>query len=117
MREASSITRNFGKKIQAHIHTEIFRDNPVPGQIMGCPVNIFFDYQKWIDEKLIDSITLRSSWFEALEDPPDLDSLVDSLSVFISAITKIRYSPTAALLSNGIESENVPNEESSTVSV
>ena len=73
MREASSITRNFGKKIQAHIHTEIFRDNPVPGQIMGCPVNIFFDYQKWIDEKLIDSITLRSSWFEALEDPPDLD--------------------------------------------
>ena len=74
IRETSSMTRNFGKKMQVHIHTEVFRDDPAPGQIMGCPVNIFFDYQKWFDEKLIDSITLRSSWFEALEDPPESDS-------------------------------------------
>jgi hypothetical protein len=74
IRTASLMTRNLGKKMQVHIHTEIFRDNPSPGQIMGCPVNIFFDYQKWFDENLIDLVTLRSSWFEGLEDPPESDS-------------------------------------------
>ena len=70
-REASRKARERGKKMQFHLHTEAFRSNPVHGQIIGFPPNIFFDWKLWIDEGLADGITFRTSWFEGWEDPPE----------------------------------------------
>ena len=56
--------------MQVHLPTEAFRRDPCPGQLMGFPANIQFDWKTWLKEGLVDGITLRTSWFEALEDPP-----------------------------------------------
>ena len=70
LRETSRRLRQAGKKMQVHLHTEAFRPDPCPGQLMGFPANIHFDWKTWLNEGLVDGITLRTSWFEALEDPP-----------------------------------------------
>ena len=70
VRETSQRLRRAGKKMQVHLHTEAFRPDPCPGQLMGFPANIHFDWKTWLKEGLVDGITLRTSWFEALEDPP-----------------------------------------------
>ncbi len=50
---------------------------------MGFPANLHFDWQSWLSEGLVDAITLRTSWFEGLEDPieskPDRSRLVPAL--------------------------------------
>ena len=38
---------------------------------MGFPANLHFDWKTWLAEGLFDGATLRTSWFEAWEDPPD----------------------------------------------
>jgi hypothetical protein len=68
LREASKRVRASGRKMQVHIHTEAFRPNPCHGQLMGFPANIDFDWKRWLNETLVDSVTLRTSWFEAGED-------------------------------------------------
>ena len=70
VRETSHRLRKAGKKMQVHLHTEAFRPDPCPGQLMGFPANIHFDWKMWLNEGLVDGVTLRTSWFEALEDPP-----------------------------------------------
>ena len=71
IRNSSRKTRSLGKKFQFHMHTEAFRKNPVHGQILGFPPNIIFEWETWLNEKLIDGATFRTSWFEGWEDPPD----------------------------------------------
>ncbi len=71
VREASRETRRAGKLFQVQVHTEAFRPNPVFGQIMGFPANLHFAWRKWLEEGLVDAITLRASWYEAAEDPLD----------------------------------------------
>jgi len=71
VRETSERVRRVGKKLQFHLHTEAFRPNPVHGQIMGFPANVHYDWKTWVWEGLIDGATLRTSWFEAWEDPPE----------------------------------------------
>jgi hypothetical protein len=66
---ASKRLRNAGKKMQVHIHTEAFGSNPCHGQLMGIPANIRFDWKNWLKDGLVDGVTLRTSWFEAMEDP------------------------------------------------
>ena len=58
-----------GKRMQVHVHTEAFRSDPCHGQLMGFPDNIRFDWQTWLNQRLVDGITLRTSWFEAMEEP------------------------------------------------
>ena len=71
LREMSRRVRGLDKRLQFHLHTEAFRPDPVHGQIMGFPPNVHFDWKTWIAEGLMDGATLRTSWFEAWEDPPD----------------------------------------------
>jgi hypothetical protein len=71
LREMSRRVRGLDKRLQFHLHTEAFRPDPVHGQIMGFPPNVHFDWKTWIAEGLMDAATLRTSWFEAWEDPPD----------------------------------------------
>lgn len=68
--KSSNKARNLGKEFHFHMHTEAFRENPVHGQILGFPPNINFDWETWVNEKLIDGATFRTSWFEGWEDPP-----------------------------------------------
>ena len=70
MRRTSNRARSMGRKMQAHIHTEAFRADIVHGQIMGFPPNTHFAWQDWMRDGLLDGITFRTSWFEALEDMP-----------------------------------------------
>ena len=72
MHEASRLTRERGKKFQAHFHAEAFRTDPSFGQMNGIPPNIEFQWRRWLDENLLDSIYLRTSWFEASEDPDEV---------------------------------------------
>lgn len=67
----SNKVRSAGKKMQIHMHTEAFRQDPCHGQMMGIPPNIYFDWKSWISQGLLDGITLRTSWFEALESPSE----------------------------------------------
>ena len=69
LREASALIRAEGKKLQVHLHAEAFRPDPVFGQQHGLPANIEFQWRRWLKEKLVDEILLRTSWFEAAEDP------------------------------------------------
>ncbi len=69
VREASRRVRARGKRMQVHVHTEAFRADPCHGQLMGFPANIRFEWQRWLRERLVDGITLRTSWFEGMEDP------------------------------------------------
>ena len=71
MREASARVRRAGKKMHVHLHAEAFRPDPSQGQLMGFPANIHFDWRTWLTEGLVDSATLRTSWWEGLEDPPE----------------------------------------------
>lgn len=69
VRDTSRRVRSTGVKLQAHLHTEAFRPAPCHGQMMGIPPNIDFEWATWLAEGLLDGVTLRSSWFEGLEDP------------------------------------------------
>ena len=71
VREASRRTRQAGKLFQVQVHTEAFRPDPVFGQIMGFPANLHFSWRQWLEEGLVDAVTLRASWYEAAEDPLD----------------------------------------------
>ncbi len=68
--EASRRVRSAGGKMQAHLHAEAFRPDPCHGQLMGFPANISFQWRDWLKSGLLDEATLRTSWFEAIEDPP-----------------------------------------------
>ena len=84
IRRTSNRARSMGRKMQAHIHTEAFRPDIVHGQIMGFPPNTHFAWQDWMRAGLLDGITFRTSWFEALEDlpgtPPVRSRLTNALS-------------------------------------
>jgi hypothetical protein len=69
LRESSALVRAQGKKLQVHLHAEAFRPDRVFGQQYGVPDNIDFQWRRWIKEGLIDEVYLRTSWFEAAEDP------------------------------------------------
>ena len=80
MRRSSNRARSMGRKMQAHIHTEAFRPDIVHGQIMGFPPNTHFAWQDWMRGGLLDGITFRMSWFEALEDQPGAPPVRSRLS-------------------------------------
>ena len=84
VRETSRKVRAAGKKMQFHMHTEAFRPNPVHGQIMGIPPHLDFQWRTWLKEGLMDGITLRTSWFEAWEDPPQSEAARSRLSTALS---------------------------------
>ena len=69
VRAASALVRSRGKKLQVHLHAEAFRPELTFGQQHGMPVNIEFQWRRWIEEGLVDEVHLRTSWFEAAEDP------------------------------------------------
>lgn len=68
-RAAAALIRQRGRKVQLHLHAEAFRPDPVFGQLHGVPANVEFQWQRWLDEGLADEVLLRTSWFEAAEDP------------------------------------------------
>ena len=55
------------KSMHVHMHTEAFRPEPSHGQAMGFPPNIHFDWSAWLEEGLVDGVTLRTTWFEGME--------------------------------------------------
>lgn len=69
LQEVSSLVHSRGKKLQVHLHAEAFRPNLTFGQKHGIPINIDFQWKRWIEEGLVDEVHLRTSWFEAAEDP------------------------------------------------
>jgi hypothetical protein len=69
VRDASRLVRGRGKKLQVHLHAEAFRERPVFGQQNGVPASIEFQWRRWLESGWVDSAYLRTSWFEAAEDP------------------------------------------------
>lgn len=69
LRQVSDLVRSDGKKLQVHLHAEVFRAQPVFGQQNGVPANIDFQWRRWLRSGWVDSVYLRTSWFEAAEDP------------------------------------------------
>jgi len=69
VKAASELVRARGKKLQVHLHAEAFRPKLTFGQQHGMPANIDFQWKQWIADGLIDEVHLRTSWFEAAEDP------------------------------------------------
>jgi hypothetical protein len=80
LQAASRRTRAAGRRFLAHLHTEAFRPNPVHGALMGIPPTIDFQWQRWLDDGLLDGATLRTSWYESLgpEERDDLPALLAS---------------------------------------
>lgn len=69
VREASQTVRSRGKKLHVHLHAEAFRHALVFGQQNGIPGGIDFQWKRWLREGWVDEVYLRTSWFEAAEDP------------------------------------------------
>ncbi|HRE83613.1 MAG TPA: hypothetical protein PLN52_21385 [Opitutaceae bacterium] len=67
--EASRLVRSRGKKLHVHLHAEAFRPSLVFGQQNGIPAGIDFQWKRWLREGWVDEVYLRTSWFEAAEDP------------------------------------------------
>ena len=67
VRAARLRAESAGKPLLIHLHTEAFRPSPPPGAIMGFPANLLFDWRGWLDDGLVDAVTLRTSWFESYE--------------------------------------------------
>jgi hypothetical protein len=59
--------------MQVHLHTEAFRPAPPHGALMGFPANLRFDWPGWLDAKLADAATLRTSWYEAMGPRENVD--------------------------------------------
>ncbi|MBL9193472.1 MAG: hypothetical protein JNJ82_14045 [Opitutaceae bacterium] len=75
---ASGLVRSRGKKLEVHLHAEAFRPDPVFGQQNGVPSGIDFQWKRWIESGWVDEVYLRTSWFEAAEDPLGAKSTVRS---------------------------------------
>lgn len=71
LKVTSHKVRLAGAKMQCHVHTEAFRTDVCHGQLMGFPANINFAWKDWISGGFVDGVTLRTSWFEALESPSE----------------------------------------------
>jgi len=84
VRAASTLVRARGKKLQVHLHAEAFRSSRVFGQQHGMPDNLEFQWRRWLEEGLVDEVQLRTSWFEAAEDP--LGAKETSLSKLTNAL-------------------------------
>ncbi|MFZ9681799.1 MAG: hypothetical protein ACO3DQ_01135 [Cephaloticoccus sp.] len=69
VRDAAALVRKHGRRTQLHLHAEAFRPDRVFGQVHGIPANVEFQWPRWLDEGLADEVVLRTSWFEAAEDP------------------------------------------------
>lgn len=69
VRDAAGLVRDRGKRMQLHLHAEAFRTERVFGQQHGVPDNVEFQWRRWLEEGLADEVVLRTSWFEAAEDP------------------------------------------------
>ena len=69
IRETSRKVRRAGKRMQVHLHPDLFRDvsNPRPGK--GSSANIHFDWKGWLKEGLADGATMRLNRFEGITDP------------------------------------------------
>jgi hypothetical protein len=74
VRAAAALVHARGKQFHVHLHAEAFRPDPVFGQLNGVPANIDFQWRRWLDEGLLDGVYLRTSWFEAAEDPLNAQS-------------------------------------------
>ncbi|MDB6168497.1 MAG: hypothetical protein JWM88_1361 [Verrucomicrobia bacterium] len=69
LREAAMLVRARGRKLHVHLHAEAFRRDLTFGQQNGMPANIEFQWRRWMEEGWVDEAYLRTSWFEAAEDP------------------------------------------------
>lgn len=96
LRQASARIRGKGKRTHVHLHAEAFRPNPCHGQLMGFPDNIHFDWRTWLRAGLVDSATLRASWWEGLEDPPGKGAVNRSRLANVLADPVVRKMLTAA---------------------
>jgi len=83
VREASVLVRSCGKKFQVHLHAEAFRPHRVFGQQNGVPANIDFQWRHWLKSGWVDSVYLRTSWFEAAEDPLGATTLRSRLNTLL----------------------------------
>src|SRR5204863_511764 len=91
LRSAREMLRRSSRSLHVHLHTEAFRPDPVHGQLMGFPANIDFQWQRWLEEGLVDAATLRVQWYESLGPPnnDDLPALLDD-PIVADAIARAR---------------------------
>ena len=72
LREAKKIVNSFGKKMHHHLNVEYFREEPPYDRRMAYPWNMRIEWEKWLEEGLLDEATLRTFTFTpafVLNDP------------------------------------------------
>jgi hypothetical protein len=72
LREAKKLVQSCGKKMHHHLNVEYLREDPPYGRRMAYPWNIRMEWEKWLEEGLLDEATLRTFEFApkfVLNDP------------------------------------------------
>ena len=59
LRETAGKVRRAGKKMQVHMHPDVFRPNPSPRERYWSLTNIDYDWRSWFSEGLVDGSIMR----------------------------------------------------------
>jgi hypothetical protein len=59
LRESHRRLAKAGKQMRYNLQIDFFRPNPPPSRLLAYPANIHFDWQRWVDEGLLDGSILR----------------------------------------------------------
>ncbi len=60
LRQVKRRTKARGKVLRYHLNMDYFRPDPPPDRAPAYPANLTFDWQRWLDEGLLDAAVLRS---------------------------------------------------------
>ena len=72
LRDAKNLVNSYGKKMHHHLNIEYLREDPPYDRRMAYPWNIRMEWEKWLDEGLLDEVMLRTFTFTpafVLSDP------------------------------------------------
>ena len=59
LRDAKDLIASHGKRMRINLNIDWFRPDPPPGRRLAYPANIDYDWERWVDEGLLDEGILR----------------------------------------------------------
>lgn len=59
LRECKRRLAKAGKRMRYNLQLDFFRPNPPSDRLLAYPANIQFDWQRWLDERLMDGAVIR----------------------------------------------------------
>ena len=93
LKESSTLLRAHGRTVRVNLNIDFFRPDPPPGRLPAYPLNIRFDWIKWVEAGLMDAAILRFFHlpFECLFEDPVARDMIDACRSRSIPLTVNRY--------------------------